>query len=427
MSKLPNLSVKACALAFGLSSLAMAGGNVLVVDIASGPGIDFHSVGDAYAHATEGDTIVVRPGSYTGQLLLFTKGVTIVGDAGPGGTKPIVTNAMTWIAGVPAGSRLLLANLRFERKFDPFESNEAISITNCAGQITIEDCEIVGGDPCVRVVNCPSIHIARTSATGWAGVFVSGNNSPGSGLRVENSTVDAWDSSWTGGPGGQNLFVPFPNGQNGAAGIELVSGHLFVSGCSATGGKGGPGQKNLILGGCVPPGNGGAGIALVSNAASLVDLDVTLVAGAGGSGTTDCPATGQAGVPLALGGGSRTTIPQIHRSLQVSSLSREGDVASTTLVGVPGEPVLLLLSGTSLGAGVPSLLGTLLPGLPLIAISVGVLPGSGSLTFSTVIPPDALPIGIESLVLYEQFVVPAPGGKGLLSSPQAVVFLDSSF
>ena len=120
---------------------------------------------------------------------------------------------------------------------------------------------------------------------------------------------------------------------------------------------------------------------------------------------------------MVVTGASIVTIPETLRRFEISSPAFEGNVETTLFTGIPGEPVLLLISLNVTNTFFPGVQSMLHPAPPFFILSLGLVPAGGPIAFGVALPNPLLPAGIEGISLYEQCVVPGNSGFGLLSAP----------
>lgn len=398
--------------------------NVWVVDGFGGAGSDFVEVNQAVAAAADGDIILVKPAAPYATTLISAKNLTIQGFS-PTGPKPEIV-ALT-VQNLSATQRVVLRGLR-SAGFLAF-SNAVLQISNCAGPVIVEDyaAPVTASQSfsiaSVLITASSHVSLTRCNLLGPAGAINSaGDTAPKSALRVATSTVALYACDVTGGNGADAGVPPFDvtlhPAQAGAPGVDFASGNLFVAGGVLRGGAGGDGFSSIS---CSPSKDGAAGIKV---GGVLTRMDCALVGGAGGVDAPGCPQVGVPGQGALVTSGSIAVINDSLRTLAVSAPGVEGQSVNTTIKGVAGEPVLLLLAFAPRVEYVPALRGTLIGAFPLVPIALGALPASGELSFDVTIPLDSLPPGVGGVHLYEQAIVGGATGTGLLSSPSVALILD---
>jgi len=411
-----------------------ASADVLVVDERGGG--EFDTLSDALAAAADGDTLLLRPGTYIdfGQTIQISgRSLTVAGD----GTGPVLLNA-TQIT-LPAGKRVVLRGLTIEA--NTIDSSTT-GLTVSGGDVFVEECSIFGRDG----------HSAFANAFG--GRAVSATNAR---LVLQGCTIE-------GGRGSDSEAAVFLGAQHGGAGIDLFTGcALAVYGCTVTGGQAGsfipsafsPGAGNvggiglradfggsvLVAGSTLTGGNGGngdqipgafsesayaGGDALNLFGGTVVTLlDSTLIPGTGG-----LDGAGQSGFAGdEIDTGSFATVvqqPGAYRANAFSAPTPEGDSLQLDLAGEPGDLFALFL-GPAPAVPLPAVkLGFFHVGGPLLGPFVlGPLGPSGTLSVSIPAPSVGLSPD-DALLLYQQAFVKPISGSTLLSSPTTLVIVDGS-
>lgn len=409
---------------------------VIVVNTAGGA--DFTAIQPAIDAASDGDTILVKTGSYAG-FTIDGKGVVVVEDA----SANVQIQSTIVVRNVPLASRVVLNGLKVRPPARSNQSAFGLRAQNNAGAIRLHQCDIAGGNGADGAPDCSTILHA----------------SPGSvGMQFESSPDVAFTECYAwGGKGGNHGCPLFENPGNGADAVACQSSRVvaymseFFAGDTGTGGDrpatGGDGLQvdaasgafvcgSLVLGGrgsnptfdargCWPAGNGGAALHWFGTPSFLWRLAGVLTGGAGGS-TPGCSNQGMQGAAT-LGSGSPFTFAVSPLALQAPSVAREGQMIAITFVGDPGDIVGLFEGDDTAFLGLAQWRGFRLvadsPG-PERSIKFGTIPANGTLTRSFHVP--MLPSGVESEVLYMQAYRRAQSGLTLGSFVPMVV-LDSSF
>lgn len=371
-----------------LAGAVAAQGTVLVVDDDGGPGVDFTDVPSAVAAASSGDMILVRAGDYTGDFVIDGKGLMLAAE----------TNSVVNLQGSQVDVQNLAANQHvILRGIDTFVGQ--FNFTNNLGTIWVEDAQLAYGDwdteativanDCANVVirDCEiyGMSVVTVFAADWAASHaVWGSNSQ---ITVSNSTL-------FGGPGDGS---PYGQDVNGGDGVHLVSGSVFVSSSDLFGGDGSDKM-------------GGAGMELAAGVSSYLK-DTTLTAGPGQTPGQPLVAVDP---PLQLAG-----VPPL---LTIDSPLRYGNEVVVDVFADPGSVVFLLKQTTPYGLFAPQFGGVLLIDLSIShTVVLGVMPGSGQLTLSAIVP--ALPF-FEGIQLANQVAVVPPTGGVQLGNGTYVLLLD---
>jgi hypothetical protein len=363
----PSLSLLLAFLSAPLLALtAAAQGQVWVVDWLSGPGSHFNALQPAIDSASNGDTILVRDGTY-GPFVINAKALTIAASSQSRPSIGYAGNA-TRVDGIPGGLQVCLRGLEIYE----LEAN------NCSGLVWIEDC-LLNGAPALGANNCSDLVVAHSSATGRSGFYCPSYPGPycffpaSVGASLQNTTVTWLSSSAVGGRGANEtaLDSQIPSAQgsptDGASGLIMQGGELRALRGVFTGGAGGSASGSgggwvILL--CHPGGNGATGLELHDAAAHL--RASTLSGGAAGTGEMciplfpfDPPAPtpdGTPGLPVALIGSANLLESALSApDASGNSPVREGQHLNLLLAGEPSQVVLLALADPA-----PSLdLGTL--------------------------------------------------------------------
>jgi hypothetical protein len=396
---------------------AVGAQTVRVVAPSPGPGVDFTAVQSAIDASADGDMVVVLPGKYPDSVTVLNKSLVLHGVPDASGKRPEVRDVQV-IGIAPIRSVIV-------RGLSAFPSLAIAPITvrieNCLGPVLIEDCifDATGSQVAkpVTVKNCGKVVFARSVLRGVQSVLTFPPSFGESGLVITDSVVSAYDCEIEGGYGKSSVWGQPAVSGFGGPGVELISGSLFAAGGSIRGGPGGDGVPEPGGGaGCIAAGGGGPGVLL---GGLLRRLDVLIEGGAAGAPLGCAP--GLPGVDIVPGGGSIDVIDELHAQLSASSPAEPGAACPLELSGVPGSPVLLLVSLQLGGGFLAGLHGTLLPATPIEGAWLGPVPASGVLAVAPLVPADSLPAGAEGMQLALQAIVPAAAGGGLLSSPSSLL------
>ncbi len=434
MTARPHVRALACAAlaaSFVLSSAApaAAAGNVLIVDPAGVAGT-YLGVNQAIAAASDGDTLLIRGGSYP-TITLNGRSLTLLADGAAFGV------GLLDIRNTTPSQRVVVRGAQVSGAFFSFQF--PVAIGNCKGPVVLEDCLVapfignpdltdhavaIGDSSRVTLVRCQIEAVAGTS--GSSGLY---GSQGGAGVYCEGSTVGIYDCEVKGGDGG-NAWVQFfatLTSTFGGPGLWVRDGHVLASGSTFVAGQGGDGSETGV-GLCDLPGSdGGDGITLFPSG-QVTLLDCQTVAGAAGSEPGGCPAGGVPGVAIDTSpNGVVNVVNEPARRLEVTSPAREGQTATLTLGGAPNETTFLLYSAHLHGALEPGLAGLLLPGPPLGVFGVTPLSGGGFLQSTLSVPTGFFPPGIDAADVMLQVAVPGAAGTGVLGSGSVVTLLRSGF
>ena len=414
-----------------------AAGNVLVVD--AGGGGAFTDIQPAVDAAVDGDTILVKTGTY-GAFAVADKALAIVGDTG----AVVEIGGAVRVYNLSAGKTVVLESLSTTQSSGGTASR-GLYLSDDAGSVRIEGCTFVGATGTIPshrsgwegafVESCSDVAFTHCRLDGGENRegYVDGlpNQLPGDGgdaLLVEHSTVVLHDCTVRGGRGWNGQQATGYDGGWGGHGAELTDSTLLASASSFTGANGGWGDM-LHCGGLWFGGSAGYGLRLVGSGslARLQDGDET-------GGTPGCDIGGLCSTYCypQLPGRSGSTIVDLptpwRELLQPPTMPvRESTSAYLTYRGQLGDRVSLYMSTSTQSRFLSAWDGYLLvqPQRPHLMMIVGTIPASGQLTEPLWIR--ELPPLVKSSRLYLQAVfTDAQGGKHL-SGPSSLVILDQQF
>ena len=411
---------------FALSALtSWAAANVLVVAPTGG---DYSQIRAAVDAASDGDTILVKSGSYAA-FVVADKALSIVADAG----NSVQVNGGISVQSLSAGKTLGLESLNASG-WPSSGTPQGILLSNSHGHVRVEGCSFVGsaaangnsnGFDAIHVEACDDVSLAHTSSIGG-----SGSSSPnccwnvsGTGLYANNSSIAIYDCDFHGGNGtsaGQGH-----NGAYGGAGCRTLTSACFASGSSFVGGDGGNAGFGIPFADTYG-GNGGNGIeAFTASTVQLLD-DFTQAGPAGQAGGGGSSYPGSPGHDRVVsGGGTIVDFAGTAKHFISPTPVRENTIATLTFRGVPGETVRLLIARTPGFAFDALESGVLLLGDPIRTVHVGMIPPSGALNVHFPIP--SIGPALESSLLQLQARFTDPQGNAVLSGPSTMVILNQAF
>lgn len=256
-------------------------------------GADFTEIRDAIAAASNGDLILVAPGSY--QDFTLGKGLVIMGTA-PG----VQVSSGSRVSSLAGNRRAVMADMSFTD----------LQVVNCNGAVVLDNLTVAGAAPSdyvnVSGSNDVRFHELVVSATSGsrAGIFVSGSRSELVDCDVEGDA----------GSG---------DGANGSPGISLGNfSFAHVAGSSVRGGNGADGNFATCFSfSAVPGGDGGEAIWIGSSSEGLITgIDTDLIKGGDGGIGDKCACDGSGGFGAYVTS-SGTTTPS---SLRYSGATLEG-------------------------------------------------------------------------------------------------------
>lgn len=421
----------ACALAVTCAGASAA--DVLVVDAAGGGA--FTTIQAAVDMALDGDIVLVRAGTYPGDVVIDARTLTLVGEGDPQVAGHLViqnldTSDVVQLSGfvvTPSGGALAYQG--------------ALDIRFARGRVRVQDCELRGAS-------------AEGPSPYWSyGFFFVRDGGPGV-LAAMSEDVALVDCVAVGGAGDFGVVVVSGWGGDGIVAQSVA--RLSVVRTVSTGGAGGDGDD---------PGHGGAGVRLVAATTLHLAYSACIGGGAGcyanfigtpnwtvdgghglvrGTGTTTYDFEGHFfGGEAALGGcqtpaggspgaaqvGSGALVPLANgfpNTLHAPALVREGQPWALEVVAPAGE-LAGVRYAASTGFGFrpaleqPLLLGA--PSLPLVP-PTSLIPASNRLTLPQ--SPFQLPQGTDGDVVWLQGAAGATSRTVTFTSARFVVRLDAS-
>ncbi len=409
MSMLPRAARSVLAV-LCLSLPAAAQGVLHVVDDLAGPGVDFTDVQSAVDAASDGDTILVRDGTYPG-FTVTAKALAVVGDAG----ASVRFTSLITVQNLGGNDDVVLRGFRIEP--DGLLSG-LLDVRTSTGSLWVEDIDAEAGA------------MFQAGSVAWVRCDLA-TTKPATGLRSFQSDAFIEECTVVAGPGNDGfiddkLGVPFPGGIGGV-GLRADGGdELFVTGSSLTGGGGGHGLEPSPPDPCTNGGNGGHGLGIFAASSLVRTQDSVFTGGLGGAGGAGCAdGTDGAEVFVAAGPGP-VSIAGTTRSLSGNSPVREGQTLTLSLTGAPDDVAFLLYSVGQEHAFVPGFNGALLLASPFTVVPSSLPLGpAGALDLPVTVP--ELGAGIEALTIHLAALHFPTGGGKIMGSSTAVTLLDGSF
>ena len=422
----PSTIVRIALAAWALATPALA--DVIVVDPAGGDGSA--QLQAALADALDGDVVLIRAGTYTafGAPVFYDvigKGLTLTTDA----AEPPVLGPLE-IRNVPAGSTVVVRGFTLSQSAVPLSAGAptpGLTVIDDAGAVWIEDCAIHGQDGSdlpftgnfegaagAVVVGSPVVTFQRCTLTGGRGANYSAPfgfklyaSSGGSGLSVgDESSVAAYDSSMTGGAGGNGTTFNGTEYGSGGDGVSANQATLLLSGCTLTGASNGSSTNEFDE----------AGSGLSALFSESVERDCSFTPGA-------LVVPGVAGLPVWPAPGAVSSYPALPRGFSVSGPLQEGDAGTLSIDGTPGDLVTLLVAPDAGFLPLSGKQGVLLLAPPLLLVPLGAIGPSGNLAIGFTTP--NLPISLLGVTLPLQLVVQSADGL-TLETGSTFVWLDNS-
>lgn len=396
--------------------------DVLVVDAAGGPGSDFTNLQAAVTAAADGDTLLLRDGTYA-PIQIVGKGLNVLADGDD-------VHVNFFVSGAGASSSISVSSLGASQQvvLRGLQCNFGVRVDTCAGTVWLDEIVVTGGAslcpsavPGARILESSDVIVTNCSLRGELGNDGwNTSTTPGAGLLATGSTVQLWDTALEGGWGNDEytFFGTLPP-QPGAPGLLLQDSLVTVYGGTIFGGEGG--LDSPVCGG--EHAIGGPGVRFADAASTLRRCDTTI-----GGGQANlfplCPGeTGPAG-PAVDGTGAIVDLPGAARGLRATSPVRSGELLSFDVTGMPGEIPVLFVSTVQETVPVDPF-GVLVVEIPPAEILVlDALPASGHGSLSFAAPAIG---GRTSARYYVQVLAVAPGPAVQLGAGSTVFVLDPAF
>jgi hypothetical protein len=380
--------------------------DVIIVDD-DAPGADYTSLQQAVDAATEGDLVLVGPGSYGG-FLMGGQGTSIVAIPG---TVTVVGRVE--ILGVPTGSTVVLRGLDIGPNWAALDT--VLLIDGCDGSIRLDRCRVFGGHPelktpAILVRESRDVVLYRVRALGVGGFTPSAwyDGLGARALETEASSLASYSNALLGGPGGRgdsgNSCLGFCCTDGGPGGAALrvdTDSSVFVAGGRLTGGP--PGWPGSCA--CLVCSSGATGAAIQHETGRRLRLLDTAILG-----TVE---------------GLSQDIPGSARTLVLPLPLTTGGSFPVQIAGEPLEGALLVLSleGTSDQAGLAQgAQGVLHSWPPWRVFRLGALDSDGRLQTEIQLP--EVSAG-ESLTVHAQVLLRRADGGLALSNTELFYLVNS--
>ena len=370
-----------CLLAPLALSLPCAAQQVWVVDDDGGPGVDHMQLQQAVDAANSGDIILVRDGSYIGDLILLppvaidAKGLSIFGEG-------VVETPLFDVDYVPAGAHVVLRGLDLP--------GGGVWATSNAGVLWLEDVttppyEFPGSNAPVRVTDCGSVIVQHCEFRGFTAHYIFAATPAISAL---DSRLFVHDSVLSGGWALTTPSISIP----GSPALQVTDSFAFLYGTDLSGG-------------------------LSTAFPEILDAHQ---AGDSTSITLESPAD------WLVEGGTQTSLAGPARTFEASAITREGQNATFDFDGPSGELAILNVSLAPVPAYLPGLASAGLITHPLSWLQLaGPIPPSGGLSLA--IPVPSFAPGFEGIVLFAQSSFGDPVTGQIHAGPgSAILLLDAS-
>jgi len=344
------------------ASPVLARSQVWIVSDSACPGSDFSILQDAIDAAADGDTIVFRPSNsiLSSAIDINQKSLTIInGDPNFILAPFIFSNNITVQGLLPNQSVAIIG-------FTPSGTNEVLRIENNQGSVWIDGGQSSSMTTFVKaasiiVENSSSVTILRMRVRAGDCIQNCPTATPGfgiagaPGIEVINSEVELYDCFLIGGRGSEGYDPLFPSGKagSGGAGALLDNSTVNAYGTTFLGGSGGTNSQNLPAPFCADGGDGGSGIFMKDTASTIRLQNSTASAGLGGKWSigTPVPLGCSDGVP-----GVQVDGPGIGQITQLAGSNRSLELSDTRAI-LEGEPFTITSTGEQgdilfLGVGV---------------------------------------------------------------------------
>jgi len=256
MARPLSLVAFALALALAFSSTALAqGGQIFVVDAASGPGTNYTDIQAAVLAVPDGSTLLVRPGNYA-PVTIDGKGVTVLAD-------PVFTIVGPLsIRNSQPQQRVLL------RGFVISGTGHTIAVANAAGPVTLDGNgaflqSMLWGQSGLTVTDSPQVDVRNLTIPGTA--YAPACAVTNSSVVFERCTL----------LGGDAFFLSKAHGAWGEPGLTATSSSVHLVHCSVFGGNG----AVFVWMGITTALPASAAIAMTSSAVRALGLSAHQIAG----------------------------------------------------------------------------------------------------------------------------------------------------
>lgn len=407
---------------------------VWVVDDDAGAGVDFAAIQAAVDAAADGDTVLVKAGTYD-PFAIVGKSLVVTGESGE---LVEVVAASTGLHAIEVRDLLSSQSVAIrgiQGVAEGVTDSAVLALDNNQGPVWIEDCEFALGASSPFVLHLgPMVEVASSTLTMLrccvrGGPDLVGNPAVADTAMVATqSALHLYDCLLVGGVGATG--EPGLATDRGDSGLSLEDGFLFASGCTFEGGEGGLGYvQGFPLPLCTPGGDGGPGLELPGATGSEAFLlGCTLLGGLGGAGLERTPtigpcADGAPGPDFDAGGNALTFLTGVARAFQAESPARGGESPKLTFEGPPGEFLFLLWSTAHTPVPLIPFQSTVLVGNPLFFASVGSMPPAGVKELDPVLTEP----GCDATTLYLQPLHVNAALEAYWAQGSALTILSSSF
>lgn len=293
-------------------------------------GADAFDIPAAVALASDGDVIVVEPGSYTG-FTLDGLDVDVVGRPGA-----VVVGTIE-VRDLGVSQDVLLRGFEIDAAPGGVFGT-GVRLTDCDGLVLVEDVHVGDTTLGFEITRCADVGLMRSSAFGTSSTLAA---APGRGVLAEDSSLSLYACDFRGGTGVPAACDPSTPGGDGAVAVQLTGGFLFDHGSLLEGGYGGDACETQALG-CSPAGDGGDALLLVDVSLALELGGGAWTGGIGGNEAFPTCFMGQEGNGFTAGA-ELVFLDGDTRGFSASSPVKVGDASTLTLAGENGDQVFLIL------------------------------------------------------------------------------------
>ena len=384
---------------------------VWVVSPVNSSGVNFTDIQPSIDAASDGDIILVHPGTYS-PFRIDGKSLAVHADGS--GVVVAPAEASIQIANIGAAQQVVVRG--FSQLAGP-----GLSIDNCVGPVLVEECVFIAKEAQgtshsgASIANSLRVTLAHSLLLGTT-PFATSPPVAGAGLSAVASGVTL-HGCVLGGGNGASLAIAFATGGPGAAldGSGVVADNTWIVGGLGASGIG-------LLGSCIsPPTDGGPALSFSGPRSNLYAFAGTIVPGNGGGGPL-CPAA-RPGKKV-VGSGVVTEVAGTAATVIAPDPARSGQTFHVDMTGPVGASGFLLVSALEDPVFLPSCHGTVGPATAFaITVPVGVVPGSGQLSLPMTV---VRPLGVPGATVYLQTVM-LQGNECVLGATTALLLLDNGY
>jgi len=407
-------------------STALFSQQLWVVDDDFQAGVDFVNLQTAVDYALEGDTLLIKDGTYGG-FHIDGKSLTLVAEEGASAT----VNSLAEVTNLLVGQAVHLKGLKFQST-----ASDALHLTDCTGVVELESCQVHGANgPAsvgIRLESVESVLMFRCSIRGGdlnQPVVLDGTTSHGGDAIVSTDSNLFLVRCEVEGESGSNMDTYPGDGGDGGLGAHVLGGTFFAQDSSIQGGHGGKGFGTLVIG-CGDGGNGNQGVLMemdsVSGSIPSANVHNTNVAG-GALG--DVYMTGQFGCAVGLPGldwmvnaGSYNSTTGDSLEFVAPMVLRTDEWGFLTFRGNPGTAISL-----SYSTSIAPLWNAIDLGIDALSnpatVPIGAIPAWGTLNFAF---QRRLPQGVLGRT-YQLQAVGSLGGITVLGDIVSLTLLDPRY